>query len=379
MKRITALLCVAMLLLGLCSCADQPAVSDGSQAAESSQEEKKGLTFSMEGIRPESMENIWVCPMPLNNGTVKSDFIDMLTDKSKWPTVFEKTTVIKLYIEQIAKTSTADLKRLGEFVTENKLAVAVELGGVRVAPVATPDDEIGVTAAQSEFLTLSKFILAGGRVDYITTDHALAEEITGRKDTRPEMTMQDYMKQQMLYFQYMQQQMPNLKVGSIESLGFFWIKGDRQYGATDPTLERVDFETYLDEYLRIAQETGITLDHFHIDFGMQDVEHDGGYGRILVAEDYVQSKGMKCGFVAANCFHKPMTTPAPDEEKASQSAAERTLQYFEGYMQAGGHSDYLLFQRWQPYPVPVGDENEPLSSFGIFKAMVESPYFPKAS
>lgn len=58
MKRIAALVCAGAMMLGLCSCGDNPAVSDNSTAAESSEEEKTGLTFSMEGIRPESMENI---------------------------------------------------------------------------------------------------------------------------------------------------------------------------------------------------------------------------------------------------------------------------------------------------------------------------------
>ena len=341
----------------------------------------EGIVFDLENVKPQSKTGLWVCPMSLNGG-VKEDFVSTLTDKTKWPTVFEKTVTIKLYIEQIYRSTDEQLKAIADFVRENRFTVAVELGGIRVAPEGTPADQMGVKAAENEYGHLQHFVDLGGRVDYITTDHALAERITGRVQDHPGMTMQDYMEQQALYFQYMQEKYPNLKVGSIESLGFFWVKGDIQYGATDGSLPRLNFEEYFSEYVRICKDNGVELDHFHIDFGMQDVEYDGrgkklNYNRVLAVENYVHSLGVRVGFIAANCFHNPMVNPAPDEEAASRSAAERTLQYFEGYMQAGGTSDTLVFQRWQPYPIPVGDENNPLSSFGIFKSMVTSEWFPQ--
>ena len=36
-----------------------------------------------------------------------------------------------------------------------------------------------------------------------------------------------------------------------------------------------------------------------------------------------------------------------------------------------------VFQRWQQYPYVTGPETEEYSCLGIFKGLVDSPYFPK--
>ena len=364
--RLLALLCAVLLLLPGCG---------------SGTEQKPGtFVFETKGTRPEKLSNVWMCPKSLDNGALIPGFADDLTNADNWPILLEHTSTIKLYIEYISRISAPDLKKIAAFVDEHKLRVSVEVGGVRAADPAVDDSGAGRSAAEREFLVLSKFLLAGGRIDSITTDHALASEITGRTKDRPDMTMQQYMQQQMEYYRYMIEKMPRLKVGAIESLGFFWVKSPKkQYKATDGLLDRVDFEEYMSELVRIAKENDIEIDHFEIDFGMHDIEYDGDWGRVLAVEDYVQGLGVRSGFIAGNAFHKG-TIPLKGEEnllRAAQSAAERTLAYFEGYEQAGGHSDYLVFQRWQNVPVAVGDETTPLSSFGIFKSLLDSPYFPK--
>lgn len=346
-------------------------------------------------LKKQARNRIWVGPASLGTGGIREDYVDMLTDKSKWSTVFEKTSTTKLYIEFLYRASDDDLGRIAQFVKENELAVAVEVGGIRIAPAGTQGHELGVQAAKIEYAHLANFIRLGGHVNYITTDHSMSVNITGLTDyipnftlNYPDFTMQDYMVQQIEYFKYMQGKIPGLKCGAIESLGFFWVKGDKQYQATRPDLLRLDFEYYFSEYVRIAKAMDFELDHFHIDFGMHDVEHDGGglgsphYGRVIAVEQYVKSQGVKAGFIAANCFrdaarYGPFGQPANDADAADRSASERTLEYFEKYMLAGGESDTLIFQRWQDYPRKIGDEHEPCSNFGIFKAMVESEWFPE--
>jgi len=342
----------------------------------------------------QARNRIWVGPTPFRVGGMRDDYVDMLTDKSKWSTVFEKTSTIKLYIEYLYRASEDDLRRIAEFVKKNELAVAVEVGGIRMTPAGTPGHSLGAEAARAEYAHLAKFIRLGGHVNYISTDHSMAVSLTGLPGDAsgfylnyPDFTMQDFMVQQIEYFKFMQGKIPGLKCGAIESLGFFWVKGDKQYQATRPDLTRLDFEHYFSEYVRIAKEMDFELDHFHIDFGMHDVEHDGGglgtphYGRVIAVEEYVKSKGVKAGFIIANCFHDfakygPPGQPVSDADGADRSASERTLEYFEKYMQADNKSDTLIFQRWQYYPRKTGDEHEPYSDFGIFKAMVESKWFP---
>ena len=326
-------------------------------------------------------KTIWVCPKGIDFTTahVPVDFTDTVTDEACWPTVLPHTAVLKLYIQQLYSTPQEELERIGAFVQRNGLEVAVELGGARMAPAGTPGHLVGLMAAEREYPYLANFIHAGGRVDYIPTDHSLAENLTGRLVSYPDLDRQGLIRQQMVYYRYVMDKIPGLKVGAIESLGFFRIKGaDRQYEQTDPTLPiKLDFETYLTELVSLAKEYGITLDHFHIDFGYHEMLSDGGFGRHLATEDFVHSLGLDCGFIAANAFHEKMDWPAADVAEANRSARERTLKYFEGYMLAGGHSDYLVFQRWQQYPYVTGPETEKYSCLGIFKGLVDSPYFPK--
>ena len=389
-------ICTGLLLGGCAAPAPRPEPSpagptEGSRGTETSfaatsasQEAPGHEVFSFdpivwedegEGVSP----FVWVAPNPLSQNTLIPSFAGTVTDPSAWPTVLRQTKVLKLYIQYLAMASKGELRRIADFVREQKLAVAVEVGGIRMASADTPDDEMGITASRdNELMMLYKFVSVGGRIDYITTDHALADLMTGRDKSRPEMTLQKLAEQQMLYFRYIREWFPQVKCGAIESLGYFWVNGDRQYQATDGALDRVDFETYLAEYTRIAAEYGVPIDHFHIDFGMHDVEYDGGYGRILAVEALCRAQGLQTGFVAANAFHYPNAAVTGDDvAKASASAAERTLRYFEGYMQAGGSADYLVLQRWQTYPIAVGGETEPLSNMGIFKAIIDSAYFPR--
>ena len=131
--------------------------------------------------------------------------------------------------------------------------------------------------------------------------------------------------------------------------------------------------------MEAAEKANIPLDHYHIDFGMHDVEADGAseqrldYGRILRVEEYIQERGLSAGFIAANAFSSMETEAraAEDPKPACESAAERTQRYFEGYRQAGGHSDYLILQRWQPHPAELGEnEDTPLSQLAILKSIV---------
>jgi len=385
LKNLTAFLLAVLTLTPMTAC--------GGEGSETPSEEKDHA-FSVEtsttedGVLqyrfipndpiPEAMDSLWICPKSLQEGVILEDFIPQVTNAANWPTLLGKTKVLKLYIEYLSKATPDDQRKLGAFIAENDLRVAVEIGGIRMAPSSTADDKIGVAAAEREYLVLKMFIALGGRVDYVTTDHSMMAEITSQTPARPNMVMADYIQQQMEYFLYLRERLPDLKVGLIESLGYFWIKGDRQYEATVSTLKKVDFEEYMSEYVRIAGENGVTIDHFHVDFGKHDVEYDRGYGRILAAEAYVRGLGLDVGFIAGNAFHDFNMTVKTDMdiEDASRSAAIRTLKYFESYMEAGGQCDYLVFQRWQPYPMAVGDENTPFSNFGIFKSLLDSALFP---
>jgi ribosomal protein S9 len=328
-----------------------------------------------------NIENsIWLCPMPMDiekNRVILSDYISVLTHPEEfYPNVFKNTKVLKLYIEALNRFTNEEILSLVEFTNKNELEVAVEVGGIRMKAGQVPNAEIGIKSAQFEMKSLNKFIDAGGKIDYITTDHSMAYYLTGRSDDLDELSNEEIMGQMMKYFKYIQERIPELKVGTIESLGFFWVLGDRQYEATDKSLKRLDFESFIDAYASVAEQHDVVLDHFHIDFGLHDVEFDGDYGRIFAVEKYLKSKNINSGFIAANAFHAGMQVPADDTQSASISASERTIKYFEDYIKKGGSSDYLILQRWQPYPTLMGEANKPYTQMGVFNSIVSSNFFP---
>ncbi len=329
-------------------------------------------------------EAIWLCPQPMDptqNGRLKADYVPTAEDVRRWPVLRQHTGVWKLYIEALGKFSEEELGRLARMIREQRLQVAVELGGCRMTVGQCPEQEIGVRSAEMEWKYLERFLKQGGRVDYITTDHALAEYMTGRSHALS-LPRYQQMLQQMAYFRRMRTYLPEVKCGSIESLGFFWVRGlsGRQYEAVDPTLTRLDIETYFEEYRQAAAEADVPLDHFHIDYGMEFALTDGDeasgtpdFGRILAVEALCRRYGLASGFIAANAFedHFVINRAAEDEAEACRSAERNTLRYFRGYLQAGGNADYLIFQRWQPYPRAIGPtEESPDSQLGLFLQML---------
>lgn len=323
--------------------------------------ETNPMSENPDPIIDETQTPCWLAPMAMDidrNRAIVSDYIKAITHPvDYYPEVFKNTKVLKLYIEALNRYTDDDILALVEFSNTYELEIAIEVGGIRMKVGQVAATQTGVASAEFEFYSLNKLIKAGGKVNYITTDHSMAPYLTGRNTELDALTVEEIMGQMMEYFKYMQERIPRLKVGTIESLGFFWVMGNgRQYRATDQSLKRLDFERFFDTYLSVAQKKGVVLDHFHIDFGAHDVAYDGGYGRILAVEKYVKSKNVKSGFIATNAYHDGMQIPSNDPNAAAISSANNTIKYFEDYIKAGGNSNYLILQRWQPYPSQLGNE-----------------------
>jgi len=180
-----------------------------------------------------------------------------------------------------------------------------------------------------------------------------------------------------------QEAFPDAKIGMIESLGYFTV-GDA-YTTTDPLcIYLIDLE----EFLRTAKQKlgarGVELDHMHLDFSYQDCLYDGreekrlDFGRIMAAEKVIKSLGLNCGMIInafddvsyrGNNFVKE-TEKAQDAAARSASAVANTLEYFDGYVAAGGRPDTWILQRWQPYPDVTGPETVRDTDMGVSRLLV---------
>jgi hypothetical protein len=356
---------------------------------------EKALDLALVGAG--DARRVWVGPMPfVSDRTLRDDFYPTITDPHKWPTVLSQANVFKSYImvlpsdpvpgKTAPELSEEQLKRLGDYARANRLKVALEVGGIRMADT-TPNDQAGEYTAASELRHLKRWTAAGGSLDFLTTDHGVMMTI-GAPYVDPDhfkqrgMTMADAIKELVDYFEIVHREIPTAKLGCIESLGFFTVQapGGKVYSRTVPALPVWWFNEYLDMLVDLMTRRGLTLDHFHIDFGYEGVYHDGGgkgtldFGRILAVEAYAQSKGVEAG-VIVNAFHdRSVTNPVP--AVANRQAYENTLRFFREYMAAGGKADDIVLQTWMPYPDKTGPESEPYTVLNMDRDILLDPAFP---
>jgi hypothetical protein len=50
---------------------------------------------------------------------------------------------------------------------------------------------------------------------------------------------------------------------------------------------------------------------------------------------------------------------------------DNTLEYFDGYVAAGGEPDTWILQRWQPYPDVTGPETVRDTDMGVSRLLVK--------
>lgn len=357
------------------------------------------LSLAAEATTQRDLDRVWVGPSPFVqvehtptsfSRELRGDFVPILCAANGWPSLLSRTDVFKSYVMLLPKAplpekaepelTDADLRRLLVMVRENDLKVAFETGGLRLhKALQGREDQAGEWQAESELRLLHRWLDAGGRIDYLTTDHAVMMNLRGLGFPGPgldpnrssKLTVEELTDELVDYFLVMKREIPGVRFGAIESLGYFHVRGTdgHQHQATDPQLPHCDFEQFFDRLLKQMAKQDLKLDHFHIDFGYMGVAHDGradgtlDFGRILAVERYVQSRGVKVG-VIFNAFHdrknKNLTS-----EAASRQARERTLAFAEGYRKAGGNAEHLVVQTWHPYPDRTGPEDDPLTVLGV--------------
>lgn len=338
-------------------------------------------------------DRLWVGPMPFAGPRdLRPDFFDTITNPAAWPTVLSHTDVFKSYLMVLpadpvpGKTAPelpdTQMAELASFFRDRSIRVAFEVGGLRMGPDKPQRGQWGKQVAEGEFRHLKRWLDAGGSIDYLTTDHAVMANLGHRvaEGTDCRLTLAEVLEELGDYFAEMTRRIPGVRVGCIESLGFFHVAGPdgSDYPRTVPTLPVWRFEEYFDLLLATLRRRGLTLDHFHIDFGYEGVAYDGrrlgrdglDFGRVLGVERFVQSRGVRAG-VIVNAFHD-QTVEQPDPAVASREAQERTLAFLSGYAAAGGRAEHLVLQTWQPFPDRTGPEDEPGTVLHLDKRLLTS-------
>lgn len=354
---------------------------------------------------------IWYGPGTLNTVTrgIRDDFLQQFTDVKNWKTTYQEQPVFKQFIETIYPQTLAstgrprytdqDLARLAKFTREAGLKCAFEFGALRWS-AKNHGKGSGIRYAQEEIELLRRWQRLGGSVDYLTTDHAVMWNLglclQGSKPMAPYVKDPDWREiadevvQSLAMFKVA---FPDVKIGMIESLGYFSITGGdgHAYQTTSPAdIYPIDFKEFMEVMQQKLAAVNIELDHFHIDYSYQDCVFDAGnrgrkgldFNRAIGAEKIIKSMGIQSGIIV-NAYDDQTYAEiggsnrvqekqrAKNAEERSRSGVKNTLEYFDAYVESGGSPDTWIFQRWMPYPDRTGPESLESSDMGLTKQLVE--------
>jgi len=340
---------------------------------------------------PEKPEDFYtlVCPrmfdVEQNPGkwiwTEREDYLPTVSNTSNWATVLSQTNCIKFYITPLTGNGLYDndsRQLLADLVQETGLEVLVEIGGSRAAGgIPKNGDQAGEKAAIHAQNLLQKWLdTPGARLDAITTDHAMMWYVREMTPQQIDLLIQEHLD----YIEAMQKWKPGLKVGFIESLGYFKF-AEGGYRQLD-VLPFFEFTTFMTELMTDANKRGIVIDHFDIDFGLKGIVRDSyganqfhrwnetenlDYGRILKAEQVCRELGLNVGVI----FNELLSGDLYDLgeyatlKEADADCALRNIEFIKGYFEAGGRPNRLIFQSWTMNPTRTGPESDPDSFMGI--------------
>jgi hypothetical protein len=345
----------------------------------------------------------WIAPMPFIAGhMVRPDFPTLYTKPESWAHVRMLADVFKFYLRMLPPDSGVDLDALVRTVNDAGLKTAFEVGGLRLYdPTACAPNVLGDTTADVELALLRRWAQANGgtgRIDYLTTDHAIATTIEAAINGTCHLSYVQAARELAVYFKRAKDAFPSVKLGMIEALGYWNVRGPdgvTVYHRTRRDLPVIQFSEMLDAAIEEAAKLGVRLDHFDIDYGAEGAEIDAtptfvrqgpglvvnhhDYGRFKAVQDHVRARGLNAGLIY-NAFHKdgngqpyPTTVSYPTEAervRASRRVRARTLTVFDEYRAIAGDPNRFVFQFWQPFPHLTGPETVDYTSLGIMRDLL---------
>jgi hypothetical protein len=350
----------------------------------------------------ESKPEVVICPKALEDfrdpKSLRPDYEPTLTDPASWPEVFRRTGTVKFYVATLSPDVGLDLPALVAMAGRGGFQTEFEVGGLRPRTAADFHDQSGEEQAAMEGRLLRRWVEAGGKVNGLTTDHAIMHQMSRNFRDRDEFTkekiepgaggqfeMKALLSELMDYFTSMKEEFPEARFGVIESLGYFHFDGRHgDFAATDPRLPRWDFESFIDDLLAAAKSRGVRIEWFDIDFGYNGAAHDTRsrrssrleVGRIRAAADILRKKGLQVGMIYNDDgrIEKDFLPGDPKhrDSKRNRWAFENTLDLWRA-THSRVQPDRIVLQSWFDYPEKTGPETEPFSFFHAARELLRLP------
>ncbi|MFZ2556068.1 MAG: hypothetical protein WAZ27_02340 [Minisyncoccia bacterium] len=390
-----------------------------------------------------------------NDDRVRDDYYEQIINTDNWQKLSAVSSKLVFGIHSLVLTDatfigysrspldpnkTAKLQAISTFMRDRNIQTAIATGGLRLTsgePLsALPDCPLtqnlclgeGVrTARVDTALFLRKWIDVGGKVDYISTDHAvefaadaIANSTLGIKvkptSTTPSAQLSDIIDELINYYsesydlvlkEYERKgvQYPGPKMAIMIGASAFRTTLDNGQVFESPAkgsiLHQVEFDTFLAILAqKLNQRANNTTDaakkdifrpqnvRIIFDTGVQNVAHDGtfeawNFVRFIDNERAVQSRGFKMGIIpqpgsyaySSNFVYSntdvtcstpscPVTTPLQTLRLANNMSYSLQHRLLREYFSAGGNADLYVLSGWHRYPRPTGPSTELYSWFG---------------
>src|SRR6266850_6539558 len=181
----------------------------------------------------------WIGPRPFVTGaTVRPDFHNVWDPPPTWDQIRTQTEVFKTYLNVLqnpaipGQAGLTDSEVAGFVNATRGKQVAFEVSGLGNYPGTWCGSSLGEnTWNQFDRDLLLRWVNpGGGQIDYITSDHAIAHIYFDGPNSCPLMSMQDIIGRLVDYFALAKAALPGVKVGLIESLGFWlFVTDSRTY------------------------------------------------------------------------------------------------------------------------------------------------------
>lgn len=300
----------------------------------------KGLVLAILLLLPTSASvaksRIWFSPLSsvTADGTGATDFMRLFEPNSPWQEVENSTAVFKLYPYFVGRASDEDLKKVLDYLTKRRIAIALE---ARVLTTVKGCHMPSGDGGQATENLLERIKRLGGTVTYLAMDEPLKHGLAGEDSCKATVAMVvDDIVNNVRRFREI---FPHLQVGDVEPIGT-WRNAPT---LLDDTLSFVDaYASRSREKLAFVHaDVGWTLPWTEITHRLAKELHTRGvpFGMIYNGEDLAKT----------------------DEEWSSE-AVDHFVKFEECEK---WKPDDIIFQTWRPHPTKVLPERDPSSLAGV--------------
>ena len=314
------------------------------------------------------LPEVWLCPG-------SASVFDLLEQDADWPYSKKHITGLKLYIDDLRRAESSDLKALAKIVRQNGLQITVECGGTLNHDW---QDETGERSAETELAKLKRWYQAGGTAQYMDIDgpvrrllgHAAWGKDPGKKfvsHTRCATELMDYLAA-------VRKNHPNINFFLLTNFPNWGYKEGRSYhGRGRKRQDWGDYHEVVTTVLQASRQSGIQFTGATVDnpydymMGLRhsatltDPSQIDWLKRVRTYEDYCRSQGLQFNLII-------------NSERGGKASDklffDDTLAMLEQYEKAGGRPDRYFVQSWYRYPKAIVPEDQPYSMTALTKAIL---------